>query len=855
VVGIGLESVWLFIGAVSTWLSEAPTFTSAMAQERHVPWKLLLDALQPWFGLDSPQVPSDDPRRPVQVAFAIALVLASALYLVGLVVVGRVRGGRKPLAAVAGFALLFQVTLLGMPGLFSTDVITYATNGRLGGVLGFDPYLAPSAWPGLGPTEATWWWFVPTPYGPVWTDVSAALSRLTADLNPTSQVLAYKALATLAWATCLALLWWLLRHPFAGPHRDADRAVMFTLFAWNPLVLFETGNGHNDVVMAALFLAALVPLAIQGDRPITHLRVWLPVIVLLSLATLVKFLPAICALFLTVTGLRQLCGWRQRAIASSFVFGVVGVLVAVTASPWFDSPAVLGTMLSAAGGGQRYAHSIVDIPTWTLVARYLDKLSEHIPQSVALAHFWEQLVVRSLFAVYLFLELRRVWTDAAGGGSQAVAAALSASLRVTLVVLVFVVTQTLDYYFILPLAIAAILGWRYTSARVAVAMSVLYLPTFYLRRMELEPLPNVFLVAALAGPLLLPLIAQATVFGGSRLRRRLGGRLLVSSCLVLPILSACITSRAPAVSAQRVKLTLNAPAGGTHAGFVYAKALGQYADVGLDVTIDEGRGSHITTQRVASGATTFGVVDATTAMQLRAQGAPVTIVAVVMQSTPFAIFSLESSHITEPRDLIDRTLGIPPNTTEAALLPAALASSEIASGRVKVVPVEPTVLLDALLERRVDAIVGSADFHGVQLRTNGVRIHELAYRDLGVRLASLAVVANDSLIRDDPALVNAFVAASLRGWDATRQNPYAAAKAVADRFLPSDPSFVFAQLEQDVRFLCAPDAEVLGMPSDASWQASEVLLTSRGLLSVDRSVHDYYTRHFIPADAPRCPST
>ena len=121
--------------------------------------------------------------------------------------------------------------------------------------------------------------------------------------------------------------------------------------------------------------------------------------------------------------------------------------------------------------------------------------------------WWAEVIVRSLFTVYVLYELRQVWRAPAAGGAI-LAAALGAALRVSLVLIVFVLTQTMDYYFIVPLAIAAVLGWRNWSARVGYAISILYLPTFYLRRMELEPIPNVLLVASLAGPLVLALLLR-----------------------------------------------------------------------------------------------------------------------------------------------------------------------------------------------------------------------------------------------------------------------------------------------------------------------------------------------------------
>jgi len=55
--------------------------------------------------------------------------------------------------------------------------------------------------------------------------------------------------------------------------------------------------------------------------------------------------------------------------------------------------------------------------------------------------------------------------------------------------------------------------------------------------------------------------------------------------------------------AKPLKLTLNFLAGGPQAGFMYAKALGLYDKAGINVTIEEGRGSGTTAQLVATGQT------------------------------------------------------------------------------------------------------------------------------------------------------------------------------------------------------------------------------------------------------------
>ena len=65
----------------------------------------------------------------------------------------------------------------------------------------------------------------------------------------------------------------------------------------------------------------------------------------------------------------------------------------------------------------------------------------------------------------------------------------------------------------------------------------------------------------------------------------------------------------PAQAADKVSFRLNWYLGGLHAPFYYGKQQGYYAAEGIDLTINEGRGSVATVQAVAAGADTFGLAD------------------------------------------------------------------------------------------------------------------------------------------------------------------------------------------------------------------------------------------------------
>jgi NitT/TauT family transport system substrate-binding protein len=127
------------------------------------------------------------------------------------------------------------------------------------------------------------------------------------------------------------------------------------------------------------------------------------------------------------------------------------------------------------------------------------------------------------------------------------------------------------------------------------------------------------------------------------------------------------------------------------------------------------------------------------------------------------------------------------------------------------------------------------------------------YKDSGVPSVGLSIIANDALLTSDPKTVKAFVDASLRGWEAARKDPEAAAKAVADQFPQAGkaPSFV-KQLKVDMPLMCAASATTLGTVPAKNWTTTYDLLTKYQGLPKTKPIEEYYTNDFLPKSAPAC---
>ena len=117
---------------------------------------------------------------------------------------------------------------------------------------------------------------------------------------------------------------------------------------------------------------------------------------------------------------------------------------------------------------------------------------------------------------------------------------------------------------------------------------------------------------------------------------------LGSIAAVLVVLAA---SSVVACADEAVSLRLNWYFGGLHVPFYYGKEKGLYKAEGIDLTINEGRGSANTVQVVAAGSDTFGLADSSSVIATAAKGADVKSVMSLLNSTGFSVVSLASAGI------------------------------------------------------------------------------------------------------------------------------------------------------------------------------------------------------------------
>lgn len=232
------------------------------------------------------------------------------------------------------------------------------------------------------------------------------------------------------------------------------------------------------------------------------------------------------------------------------------------------------------------------------------------------------------------------------------------------------------------------------------------------------------------------------------------------------LVGAGFASSGRAQTRERVSLVLNWTPTADHAAYYYAKAQGWYEAAGIDLTIETGRGSGASAQRVAAGGAQLGIADMATAMLARSRGAKITAVMVVYANSPQGFYWLKSSGITGPRDFPGRSIGNPPGDASRVMWPAFARKVGIDPATVRFVNISPQAKIQALRSRAIDITSDFYNEHDLKLREFGDDLGFLAWRDIDLNPYGNSVIVNEDVLATKPQMVESFVRVSQRAFAA-----------------------------------------------------------------------------------------
>jgi NitT/TauT family transport system substrate-binding protein len=301
-------------------------------------------------------------------------------------------------------------------------------------------------------------------------------------------------------------------------------------------------------------------------------------------------------------------------------------------------------------------------------------------------------------------------------------------------------------------------------------------------------------------------------------------------------------------AADDASLLLNWYLGGLHTPFYLGKERGYYEEEGINLTINEGRGSGRSVQVVAAKGDTFGMSDAGSLMLGVAKGTPIKAVMSLLNTSGFGIISLAETGIETAKDLEGKRLAVSPGDALTQLFPAVVEANELDGDRIELVFMDPPAKPVAVMEGRADALLGGIDDQYFLIQAQGREPAALRFADLGVNTVGMTIHTHEDVIQENPDLVRRFVKATVRSWEAAREDPGAAVDAALEIKPDLDRESTLKQLEVDLGLLASENTEGkgIGYGAEEDWAHTKELLVEYRELETDGPASSFYTNEFLP---------
>ena len=325
----------------------------------------------------------------------------------------------------------------------------------------------------------------------------------------------------------------------------------------------------------------------------------------------------------------------------------------------------------------------------------------------------------------------------------------------------------------------------------------------------------------------------------------------ITTCSTALIWTA-IATMTPAAAADKVTLMLNWYVYGEHAPFYYGKAKGIYQAEGIDLDIQEGRGSAATVQAVAAKSVNFGYVDVPTMMRAAVKGAPVIATGVLLQTTAMSVMGFADKNIKKPDDIKGKTVAITPADSMTQIWPLFLKKAGLKESDFKTVAGDGQTKLNAVINGQADLLLGYVMDQSMKIKdATGKDVYPIKFADYGIHLVSSGIVTNTDYAKANPDLVKRFMSATTKAVEAASKEPKAAAQAILDANPKGGKIETLTQgFELTIPFYSTPEAKGKRpfQVTDQNMKDSVELMVEYGGLEAKAKENPkaFYTNDYLP---------
>ncbi len=276
------------------------------------------------------------------------------------------------------------------------------------------------------------------------------------------------------------------------------------------------------------------------------------------------------------------------------------------------------------------------------------------------------------------------------------------------------------------------------------------------------------------------------------------------------------------------------------AGYYAAVEKNYYADAGLQVELIEASPNRSPMQAVINGEAEYGV-STSDIVRLRSEGHPVVALAVIFQHSPLALISSQDAGIETIHDLSGKKIMMQDGSAD---LLSMLKEEGLPLDEIEFVP--HSFSHQSLVNQEVQAISGYNTNEPYSLNLSGITPLIFSPQSVGIDFYGDALFTTEAQIQKNPAQVEAFRKASLRGWEYALDHPEEIIDLILSKYSKRKSKEELEFEAEKTISLVRADLVTLGHMNPKRWQHIASVLKDEGMLTDAIDINAMLYRHKAP---------
>jgi NitT/TauT family transport system substrate-binding protein len=279
-----------------------------------------------------------------------------------------------------------------------------------------------------------------------------------------------------------------------------------------------------------------------------------------------------------------------------------------------------------------------------------------------------------------------------------------------------------------------------------------------------------------------------------------------------------------------------------------AEARGWFREAGLQVDVQDGRGSGNTLQLINAGQADVGQIQLGLVAQAREAGATVKSFAGFGRRTDLAVLVDRDGPIRTVQDFRGKSLVVFAASPWAPFIDAWLRAGGLDRTTVNVMFVDPSALWGTYTARRADGLMSTTP-SAIPVAEGPRPSRAVQAEDAGIAFPSYGLMATEATIRARGPALAALVATQQRAWAHLATNPDDGVAAI-QRARPDarlDPRVLREQIKLTIEFFNTPATQgrPLGWQAEEDWVKALRALEAAGAVKPGWQAANYYTNDLV----------